>query len=71
MLSDLFSPFGQVTSAKISTNNISNQSQGCGYVEMEDLFDGQTAIHKLNGFMLDGRKIGVSKANRQKGKLCI
>lgn len=63
MLTALFEPFGQVTSAKISINSISNESLGCGYIEMANVFDGQTAILKLNGLTIDGRKIGVSKAN--------
>lgn len=61
-LCELFSPFGQVTSARISTKGIPEESRGCGYVEMADFSDGQTAILKLNGLILEGRKIGVSKA---------
>lgn len=70
MLIDLFSPFGQVNSAKISTNALSSESLGCGYVEMTDVFDGQTAILKLNGLIIEGRRIAVSRATLQKEKIC-
>ncbi len=62
MLRDLFAPFGQVLTAKISINSISQESLGCGYVEMEHLVDAQTAIKKLNCSPLEEKHIGVSIA---------
>lgn len=68
MLTNLFTPFGQVSSAKISLNTVSSESLGCGYVEMEDMFDAQAAINILNGSTLEGKTIGVSIANLEKRK---
>lgn len=60
-LFDIFTEFGDVSSAKISTN-ISGESQGCGFVEMEDQSDAKEAIKSLHGSLIEGRNIGVSQA---------
>lgn len=68
---DQISKFGQVNSVNISTDSLSGKSKHCGYVQMEYLGDAQRAILELNGLAIEGRNIGVSKANQQKEKLCI
>jgi RNA recognition motif-containing protein len=61
-LKDLFSPFGEVTSAKIIKDNYTNQSKGFGFIEMANVSDGQRAIKELNETSLQDRKIIVNEA---------
>lgn len=61
-LQDLFSPHGEVTSAKIVTDKFkNNRSKGFGFVEMSDE-DGKNAIAALNETEVDGRKIVVNES---------
>lgn len=61
-LQDLFAKFGTVSSAQIVMDKYTNQSKGFAFVEMSDDTEAQNAIKELNGFAIDGRKIGVSVA---------
>lgn len=61
-LKELFEKFGSVSSATIVTDKYSGQSKGFGFVEMENDEEAQNAIKELDGYGLDGRKIGVSVA---------
>ena len=61
-LQDLFTKFGAVTSAKIIIDIYSDQSKGFAFVEMLDDSEAKKAIKELDGFGIDGRKIGVSVA---------
>lgn len=61
-LQDLFTKFGAVTSAKIIIDIYSGQSKGFAFVEMLDDSEAIKAINELDGFGIDGRKIGVSVA---------
>jgi RNA recognition motif-containing protein len=65
-LQNLFSPFGEVTSAKIIKDNYSGQSKGFGFVEMPDNNGAQAAIKELNGSSVHGRDITVNEARPQK-----
>jgi RNA recognition motif-containing protein len=67
-LKDLFSPFGEVTSAKIIKDNYTNQSKGFGFIEMANVSDGQRAIKELNETSLQDRKIIVNEARPPKPK---
>lgn len=61
-LQDLFTPYGDVTSAKIVTDKFkNNRSKGFGFVEMSDE-QGQAAIAALNESEVDGRKIVVNES---------
>ena len=63
-LKELFSPYGDVESAKIIKYRDSNRSKGFGFVEMDD--DGaEKAIEALEGFEMEGRPL---KVNQSKGK---
>ena len=64
-LSDLFSPFGEVTSVRIIKDKETKRSRGFGFVEMASDEDGQKAIDALNGTEHYERAIVVSQA---KGK---
>ncbi len=61
-LNNLFTPYGEVVSAKIVTDKFKNdRSKGFGFVEMSDE-DGKTAIDALNDTEIDGRKIVVNES---------
>ena len=64
-LSELFSPFGEVTSVRIIKDKETKRSRGFGFVEMASDEDGQKAIDSLNGTEHYERAIVVSQA---KGK---
>lgn len=66
-LHDLFSEFGDVSSAKIITDRETGRSRGFGFVEMGDE-DGQNAIEALNGKELDGKALNISEAKPREDK---
>ena len=55
-LTELFSSYGEVVSAKIIEN------KGFGFVEMENSSDASKAIKALNETEIDGRSIVVNEA---------
>ncbi len=60
----LFSPFGEVTSARIIVNKETHRSRGYGFVEMSEE-DGKKAIEALNGTEHMGRTISVAVGNER------
>jgi RNA recognition motif-containing protein len=64
-LSELFSPHGSVTSAKVITDRYTGQSRGFGFVEMSTGEEAQKAIAALNGAALGGRTLVVNEARPQ------
>lgn len=61
-LISLFSPFREVTSARIIVNRETRRSRGYGFVEMSPE-DGNKAIEALNGTEHMGRTINVAVGN--------
>ena len=62
-LQDLFSPYGEVVSAKVVMDKFNpGRSRGFGFVEMADDEAGRTAIDALNDLDLSGRKIIVNES---------
>ncbi|MGZ3846651.1 MAG: RNA recognition motif domain-containing protein [Flavisolibacter sp.] len=61
-LKDFFTPFGEVTSAKIIMDKMTNRSRGFGFVEMSDNAAAQKAITDLNEAVVEGRSIKVTEA---------
>lgn len=57
-----FEQAGAVETANVIMDKMSGRSKGFGFVEMAGDADAATAIEKLNGSELDGRKIVVSEA---------
>ncbi|GAB6120781.1 RNA recognition motif domain-containing protein [Dysgonomonas termitidis] len=61
-LKDLFTEYGEITSAKVIMDKATGRSKGYGFVELADNAAGQKAIEELNGAEYDGRTISVSEA---------
>jgi len=62
VLTDSFSQFGTVTSAKIITDRDTGRSKGFGFVEMSTDAEAAEAIAKLNGADYEGRSLTVNEA---------
>ncbi len=67
-LEQLFAAEGKVVSAVIIKDKFSGQSKGFGFVEMEDLKEGQNAIKNLDGKEVSGRSIVVNQARPQEDR---
>jgi RNA recognition motif-containing protein len=61
-LKGFFTPYGEVTSAKIISDKTTGQSRGFGFVEMSDTAAAKKAIAELNNAEVDGRNIKVMEA---------
>ena len=60
-LNDLFSEYGEVSSARIITDRETRRSRGFGFVEMPDDAAGQKAIDELNGAEFDHKQTNLGK----------
>ena len=58
----MFRQFGLVESAGVTRDLDSGLSKGCGFVEMCNKMDAESAVSRLNFSQYGGRTIGVSKA---------
>jgi len=67
-LKEFFESQGKVLSATVIKDRDSGQSKGFGFVEMDDVKEGQAAIAALNGKELDGRTIMVNQARPQENR---
>lgn len=67
-LIELFSPYGEVTSARIIINRDTHRSRGYGFVEMSSDEAGNAAIAALNGTEHMERVINVAVANERPPK---
>lgn len=61
-LTDTFSKFGAVTSAKIILDRDTSRSKGFAFVEMDNSEAASKAISSLNGADLGGRQMKVTEA---------
>jgi len=61
-LRDLFTEFGEVSSASVIMDKFSGQSKGFGFVEMPQQADAEAAIKALNDQDVKGRRIKVNQA---------
>lgn len=61
-LKELFSQYGDVASAKIIMDKVTQRSRGFGFVEMSDDSSGKTAINELNGRDFLGKNLVVNEA---------
>ena|SRR2546421_11768417 len=67
-LREFFTPYGEVTSAKIINDRESGKSRGFGFVEMSDESASKKAIAELNDTTVDGRTIKVMEARPKEDK---
>lgn len=67
-LEALFAEQGKVVSAVVIKDRDSGQSKGFGFVEMDDIKEGQNAIKTLSGKELSGRAIVVNEARPQEDR---
>ena len=61
-LANLFTPYGEVASAKIVMDKFTQRSKGFGFVEMPNDDQAQAAIAQLNGSEVDGRNLVVNES---------
>lgn len=61
-LRSLFAEYGEVSSAKIIMDKMTNRSRGFGFVEMSDDNSARTAITNLNGADFLGKSLVVNEA---------
>ena len=61
-LAAMFSPHGEVSSAKVITDRETGRSRGFGFVEMSDDNAALAAIQAVNGQEIDGRTLNVNEA---------
>ncbi|HLI92736.1 MAG TPA: RNA-binding protein [Puia sp.] len=61
-LREFFTPYGEVTSAKVIMDKITNQSRGFGFIEMPDEAASRKAIAELDGATVENRTIKVNEA---------
>ncbi len=67
-LTELFSPFGNIVSAKIIKDNYTGESKGFAFIEMESQEEGENAIKELNGKELKNRALNVSVARPKEAR---
>jgi len=61
-LRGFFTPYGEVTSAKVIMDKFTGKSKGFGFVEMSDDEAAKKAIAELDNGTVDGRNIKVTEA---------
>jgi len=61
-LRGFFTPYGEVTSAKVIMDKFTGKSKGFGFVEMSDSAAAKKAIAELDNGVVDGRNVKVMEA---------
>ena len=61
-LSNAFSVYGAVDSARLVTDRDTGRAKGFGFVEMADGTEAQAAIEAINGMKQGGRELVVNEA---------
>ena len=67
-LTNLFTEYGKVSSAKILRDMFTQESRGFGFVEMPGQADGLKAIENLNTYELKGKKLVVNEARERRDR---
>lgn len=58
-LKELFLPYGSICKAVVIMDKSTGRSKGCGFVKYTNASDAAKAIEKMNGYMIDGKKLVV------------
>ncbi|HAW95207.1 MAG: RNA-binding protein [Phycisphaerae bacterium] len=66
-LSDLFSQFGAVQSARVIMDRETGRARGFGFVEMADE-DARKAIEALDGSEMGGRPLRINEAQERQDR---
>lgn len=61
-LKEFFTPYGEVSSAKVIIDKFTNTSRGFGFVEMPNKTAAEKAIQELNGGTVEGRVVRITEA---------
>jgi len=61
-LKELFQEYGDVVSAKIIIDRMTNKPKGFGFIEMASREAGEAALAALDGKEFEGRQMKVSEA---------
>ena len=61
----LFTPFGNVVSAKVINDRETGRSRGFGFVEMDVVAEGQAAMKGLDNKEIEGRSLSVTVAKEK------
>jgi len=64
-LRNLFSQYGNVSSAKVIMDRESGRSRGFGFVEMDAVAEAKAAMEALNNKEIEGRAMSVSVAKEK------
>src|SRR5205085_11464525 len=64
-LKTLFSEFGAVKSAKIIKDRETGKSRGFGFVEMDNVSEGQAAMKTLHNKEIEGKALSVTVAKEK------
>ena len=67
-LTELFSGYGTVESARVITDKFTGQSRGFGFVEMSSTEEAAGAISSLNNSQMKGRTLIVNEARPQENR---
>ncbi|XP_059667061.1 splicing factor-like protein 1 [Cornus florida] len=61
-LTELFSPFGKLTEAKVIRDRTTGFGKGYGFVHFENPIDAALAVRHMNGYKVDGKMLAVRVA---------
>ncbi len=61
-LREEFGAFGEITSANVIKDRMTNRSRGFGFVEMANNEEAKSAIEAIHGKTVDGRTITAAEA---------
>ena len=64
-LRNLFSQYGNVSSAKVIMDRETGRSRGFGFVEMDSVSEANDAIKNLNAKDIEGRSMSVAMAREK------
>jgi RNA recognition motif-containing protein len=63
-LAQLFRPYGEVDSVKITNDRGTQNSKGYGFLEMKDQISATRAINALNGAYIEARRLTICLADK-------